>query len=209
MDARASCAAISSAAGLGETELLLDTMTWMMSFAIGANNARGSRRPALPNPRWLARGAGENAPPAEGLVYRRGSGTLRLRIMRRPSLRAIEKSVAKCTRCRCTTALNPVPGRATQGGSGVRRRAPGANDDVTGRPVVGAAVNLLNKSSRCKLRGSTSHLQRPPASTAGNRNPLPTRCCLYSPLVRQIEDKPKVMLRSGVRRATFSTNNTL
>jgi uracil-DNA glycosylase, family 4 len=79
--------------------------------------------------------------------------------------------------------------------------APGANEDETGRPFVGAAGQLLTKIlAAVELPREDVFIcnvlkHRPP----GNRNPLPDEVAACSPyLVRQLElIKPKVIVAFG------------
>ncbi len=191
---------------MGETELRLDTMTVDdVMRAIGAINAAGSQTPRVGESAndWRTV-LGENAAPAEGLEAAADDPELfDDDIMRLASLEAIEKSVAKCTRCRLyKTALNPVPGEGNpKAGLVCVGEAPGGTEDETGRPFVGAAGNLLDKIlAAVDLRREDVFIcnvlkHRPP----GNRNPLPDEVAACSPyLVRQIElIKPKVIVAFG------------
>jgi DNA polymerase len=127
------------------------------------------------------------------------------------SLDAIAKHVASCTRCPLySTALNPVPGEgsATAGLMCVGE-APGATEDETGRPFVGAAGQLLTKIlaaitfKREDVFICNVLKHRPP----GNRNPLPEEVKACSPyLIRQIElIRPRVILAFG----TFAAQTLL
>jgi DNA polymerase len=173
--------------------------------AIGAINAGGSKtaEPAESSGHWR-KVLSETAPSAGGLEAPADEPELfDDDIMRLASLKAIEKSVAKCTRCRLyKTALNPVPGEGNpKAGLVCVGEAPGANEDQTGRPFVGAAGNLLNKIlAAVELRREDVFIcnvlkHRPP----GNRNPLPDEVAACSPyLVRQLElIKPKVIVAFG------------
>ena len=168
---------------MGETELLLDSMTVEDAMhAIGAINARVS-----------------------------STGLFDDDVMRLNSLPAIEAAVAKCVRCALyKTATHPVPGE----GSPKARlvcvgEAPGANEDETGRPFVGAAGQLLTKIlAAVELPREDVFIcnvlkHRPP----GNRNPLSDEVAACSPyLVRQLElIKPKVIVAFG----TFAAQTLL
>ncbi|MDP9178241.1 MAG: uracil-DNA glycosylase [Gemmatimonadota bacterium] len=191
---------------MGETELLLDTMTVDdVMKAIGAINAGGSRSSGVEEPGsdWRAV-LGDKLAPTQGLEAPADStGLFDDDVMRLASLKAIEKSVAKCTRCRLyKTALNPVPGEGNPKAQLVCvGEAPGGREDETGRPFVGAAGNLLNKIlAAVELRREDVFIcnvlkHRPP----GNRNPLPDEVAACSPyLVRQLElIKPKVIVAFG------------
>jgi DNA polymerase len=119
------------------------------------------------------------------------------------SLDAIAKHVATCTRCPLySTAKNPVPGEGDPHAELMCvGEAPGATEDETGRPFIGAAGQLLTKIlaaidlPREKVYICNVLKHRPP----GNRNPLPEEVIACSPyLVRQIElIKPKVIIALG------------
>jgi DNA polymerase len=127
------------------------------------------------------------------------------------SLDAIAKHVASCTRCPLySTALNPVPGEGSPTAELMCvGEAPGATEDETGRPFVGAAGQLLTKIlAAISLRREDVFIcnvlkHRPP----GNRNPLPEEVKACSPyLVRQIElIRPRVIVAFG----TFAAQTLL
>ncbi|HEY0994823.1 MAG TPA: uracil-DNA glycosylase [Gemmatimonadaceae bacterium] len=119
--------------------------------------------------------------------------------------------VGGCTRCSLySTALNPVPGEGNPDADFmVVGEAPGASEDESGRPFVGAAGQLLTKIlGAIKLGREDVFIanvlkHRPP----GNRNPLPEEVAACSPyLLRQIElVRPKVILALG----TFAAQTLL
>ena len=79
-------------------------------------------------------------------------------------------TVATCTRCPLyATATNPVPGEGNPNADLMCvGEAPGANEDETGRPFVGAGRSTARQDSRrdqLRARGRL-HLQRPQASSA-------------------------------------------
>ena len=199
---------------MGETELLLDRMTVDdVMKAIGAIDARtaGEQSPDDSATDWRD-GLAEPPPSADGLDSPGdSSGLFDDDVMRLNSLNSIDAAVAKCTRCRLyKTATNPVPG---EGNPKARLvcvgEAPGANEDATGRPFVGAAGNLLTKIlaavdlTREEVFIVNVLKHRPP----GNRNPLPDEVAACSPyLVRQLEIiKPKVIVAFG----TFAAQTLL
>ena len=119
------------------------------------------------------------------------------------TLEEVAALVAHCQRCDLyRTALNPVPG---EGNPNARLmcigEAPGAKEDETGRPFVGAAGELLTKIlAAINLRRDEVFIanvlkHRPP----GNRNPLPQEVAACSPyLVRQVAlIRPKVIITFG------------
>ena len=127
------------------------------------------------------------------------------------SLDAIATHVASCTRCPLySTALNPVPGEGSStAGLMCVGEAPGATEDETGRPFVGAAGQLLTKIlAAINFKREDVFIcnvlkHRPP----GNRNPLPEEVKACSPyLIRQIElIRPRVILAFG----TFAAQTLL
>jgi DNA polymerase len=130
------------------------------------------------------------------------------------NLRTLEQivgHVAACTRCTLhSTATNPVPGEGNSDADFMCvGEAPGATEDETGRPFVGAAGQLLTKIlAAIELRREDVYIcnvlkHRPP----GNRNPRPEEVAACSPyLIRQIElIRPKVILALG----TFAAQTLL
>ena len=119
------------------------------------------------------------------------------------SLKAIAEKVADCRRCSLyTTAKNGVPGEGNPKARVVCvGEGPGANEDESGLPFVGAAGALLTKIlesvklSRDEVFITNVVKHRPP----GNRNPLPEEVEACSPyLIRQLElIKPKVIIAFG------------
>jgi len=127
------------------------------------------------------------------------------------TLDAIAKHVASCTRCPLySTATNPVPGEGNPNADFMCvGEAPGATEDETGRPFIGAAGQLLTKIlGAIDLKREDVFIcnvlkHRPP----GNRNPRPEEVIACSPyLLRQIElIQPKVILALG----TFAAQTLL
>jgi uracil-DNA glycosylase len=127
------------------------------------------------------------------------------------TLDEIAATVAGCQRCPLyATAINPVPGEGNPNADLVCvGEAPGANEDETGRPFVGAAGQLLTKIlAAIKLAREDVFIcnvlkHRPP----GNRNPKPDEVEACSPyLVRQLElIRPKVIVAFG----TFAAQTLL
>jgi uracil-DNA glycosylase family 4 len=128
-----------------------------------------------------------------------------------PSLDAIADMVRRCTRCPLhQTAIQGVPGEGNPHARFVvAGEAPGATEDETGRPFVGAAGQLLTKIlAAINLRREDVFIcnvikHRPP----GNRNPLPNEIAACSPyLIRQLElIQPGVILALG----TFAAQTLL
>jgi len=127
------------------------------------------------------------------------------------TLEEIAQKVKECRRCPLyATATHPVPGEGNpQADLVCVGEAPGANEDATGRPFVGAAGQLLTKilaaidlpREEVFIVNVLKH--RPP----GNRNPRPEEVEACSPyLVRQLEViKPKVIVAFG----TFAAQTLL
>ncbi len=215
---------------LGESELILDSMTVEEALrtigAVGRSDrgrAPASARdladagdwravlasPALPEPVHDAR---ETHSP--GLVVDGGTDELfNSDIMRHTSLKTIAAAVEACTRCPLyKTANNGVPG---EGNAKARLvcvgEAPGATEDETGLPFVGAAGGLLTKIlgavnlTREEVFITNVVKHRPP----GNRNPTPNEIEACSPyLVRQLElIKPKVIVAFGTFAAQTLLNS--
>jgi uracil-DNA glycosylase len=131
------------------------------------------------------------------------------------SLDKIAARVASCTLCPLhSTATNPVPGEGNPNADFMCvGEAPGATEDQTGRPFVGAAGQLLTKIlAAIDFKREDVYIcnvlkHRPP----GNRNPLPDEVKACSPyLIRQIElIRPKVILALGTFAAQTLLNTTL
>ncbi len=131
------------------------------------------------------------------------------------SLETLASHIATCTRCPLhSTATNPVPGEGNPNADFMCvGEAPGATEDQTGRPFVGAAGQLLTKIlaaidfKREDVFICNVLKHRPP----GNRNPLPDEVKACSPyLIRQIElIRPKVILALGTFAAQTLLNTTL
>ncbi len=115
----------------------------------------------------------------------------------------IARTVQQCTRCPLyRTATNAVPGEGNPNADFVVvGEAPGADEDASGRPFVGASGQLLTKIlgainlAREDVFICNVVKHRPP----GNRNPTPDEVEACSPyLARQLElVRPKVILTVG------------
>ena len=131
------------------------------------------------------------------------------------SLDAVAASVASCTRCALySTAVNPVPGEGNPNADLMCvGEAPGAAEDQSGRPFIGAAGQLLTKilaaihMPRDQVYICNVLKHRPP----DNRNPLPQEVTACSPyLLRQIElVRPKVIIALGTFAAQTLLNSPL
>ena len=211
---------------LGETELLLDSMTVEDALrtigAVGRGRVAETARPrdaavsSSGDWRTVLGSTSETAPrqdtAASGLTAGTTSDELfNSDIMRLNSLKTIADAVESCTRCPLyKTANKGVPGAGDPKAKLVCvGEAPGANEDETGLPFVGAAGNLLTKIlaavdlTREEVFISNVVKHRPP----GNRNPTPEEIAACSPyLVRQLQlIKPKVILALG----TFAAQTLL
>jgi DNA polymerase len=216
---------------LGESEMMLDSMTVEEALRALGVVARGG---AKPTPRELASsqttddwravlGAREPvrapeprvmetpAAPAGLTVAGENDELFDSEIMRHASLSSIATAVEQCTRCPLyKTANKGVPG---EGDPRARLvcvgEAPGASEDETGLPFVGAAGQLLTKIllavdlKREDVFITNVVKHRPP----GNRNPMPNEIEACSPyLIRQLElIQPKVIVAFG----TFAAQTLL
>jgi uracil-DNA glycosylase family 4 len=164
-------------------------------------------KPAKPTPPEPARSDAES-----GLTVGTPSGELFGGAMAAlDSLDKLAAHVASCTRCPLySTATNPVPGEGNPNADFMCvGEAPGATEDETGRPFVGAAGQLLTKIlAAIDFKREDVYIcnvlkHRPP----GNRNPRPEEVTACSPyLIRQIElIRPKVILALG----TFAAQTLL
>lgn len=127
------------------------------------------------------------------------------------SLQDVAEATRGCTRCPLyATATNAVPGEGNPNADlMIVGEAPGATEDETGRPFVGAAGQLLTKIIGAINLGREDVFianvlkHRPP----GNRNPKPDEVVACSPyLLRQIElVQPRVILALG----TFAAQTLL
>jgi uracil-DNA glycosylase len=161
-----------------------------------------------------ATGAGPGAP-AASFSPTTAAGSAADSVAALDSLEAIAAHVASCTRCPLhSTAKHPVPGEGNAHAELMCvGEAPGATEDETGRPFVGAAGQLLTKileaislpREQVYICNVLKH--RPP----GNRNPLPEEVTACSPyLIRQIElIKPKVIIALGSFAAQTLLKTTL
>jgi DNA polymerase len=120
-----------------------------------------------------------------------------------PSLEAVAAMIAACRKCPlCQGRRNTVPGEGhPRAGLMLVGEGPGATEDETGRPFVGAAGELLNTIlASIELPRETVYIAnivkcRPPQ----NRKPLPEEAAACIPyLHRQIAlVRPKVLLALG------------
>ncbi len=127
------------------------------------------------------------------------------------SIDSVAKAISVCTACGLHAgAKNPVPGEGNPHARFVCvGEAPGATEDETGRPFVGAAGQLLTKIlaainlPREEVFICNVLKHRPP----GNRNPAPEEIKACSPfLLRQLELlQPRVILALG----TFAAQTLL
>jgi uracil-DNA glycosylase len=215
----------------GETELVLDGMTVEdVMRIVGAREVtppvapRASRPVAAPAATELERipeaaivaDARRATPDGVGVgtpivVGKAGSDLFVGPIAKLDSLEAIAAHAAACKRCPLwSTATNCVPGEGSANAQLVCvGEAPGEQEDLSGRPFVGRAGQLLTKIlAAIDLKREDVFIcnvlkHRPP----GNRNPLPDEVTACSPyLVRQIElIRPRVVLAFG----TFAAQTLL
>ena len=187
------------------------------SPAPGAATPEATRRgrpPAAAPP-----GAGAAIPgidaPAGFSVGEASAGLFGSAFAKLDSLAAIAESARECTRCPLyASATNAVPGEGNPDADLVCvGEAPGENEDLQGKPFVGASGQLLTKILAAINLGRDDVFianvlkHRPP----GNRNPRPDEVTACSPyLVRQLElIRPKVILCFGTFAAqTLLNTNT-
>lgn len=181
----------------GETELVLDGMTVEdVMRIVGAKETVRTRPPVVER---------AVAPPAPSREESVGP------FARLDSLEAVAAHAAACKRCPLSsTATNCVPGEGSAQAQLVCvGEAPGEQEDLSGRPFVGRAGQLLTKIlAAIDLKREDVFIcnvlkHRPP----GNRNPAPDEVTACSPyLIRQIElIRPKVILAFG----TFAAQTLL
>ena len=205
---------------MGEVDLVLDTMS--VDDVLKVVGGVSKEVPPVLRPVNIVPSSGATRippespllPPADlppGITVGKPAALAFDNIAQLQSLDAIAEVVRQCTRCPLhLTAKNAVPG---EGHSQARfvcvGEAPGATEDETGRPFVGAAGQLLTKIlAAIDLRREDVFIcnvmkHRPP----GNRNPMPNEIAACSPyLVRQLElIKPGVILALG----TFAAQTLL
>lgn len=191
----------------GETELVLDGMTVEdVMRIVGARQVPVERPMEQPLVRPAERVVEPPKPvPVEGPTASVGP------FSKLDSLEAVAAHAAACKRCPLwSTATNCVPGEGSPQAQLVCvGEAPGEQEDLSGRPFVGRAGQLLTKIlAAIDLKREDVFIcnvlkHRPP----GNRNPAPDEVTACSPyLVRQIElIRPRVVLAFG----TFAAQTLL
>ena len=172
---------------LGETEIVLDTLTRAEALALARAGRSGEAAPAASPP---APGGGELP-----VVYEE-----------------LEEVALGCTRCGLARTRTQVVFS-----DGVRDarlvvvgEAPGANEDATGLPFVGAAGRFLDALLACvdlSRRDSVYICNVLKCRPPGNRNPLPDEIEACSPFLRrQIElVAPRALLAVGTFAAQLLT----
>jgi len=186
-----------------------ETADWREALRATGAKPSGSQSSAGSPPAPGAPVSAADLPP--GLVVAKPAAPGVTDIDSAPSLDAIADMVRRCTRCPLhQTAIQGVPGEGNPNARFVVvGEAPGATEDETGRPFVGAAGQLLTKIlAAINLRREDVFIcnvikHRPP----GNRNPLPNEIAACSPyLIRQLElIRPGVILALG----TFAAQTLL
>jgi DNA polymerase len=164
-----------------------------------------------------AAGGAIGGEPAQGLVVGQRTREGRSPLAQFESLDAVAQAIAACKACGLhSTALQPVPGEGNpKAGFVCVGEAPGASEDESGRPFVGAAGQLLTKILEAiQFKREDVFIcnvlkHRPP----GNRNPSPDEITACSPfLLRQLELlQPKVILALGnfAAQTLLQTNTPL
>jgi uracil-DNA glycosylase family 4 len=198
-----------SAPGSTERAPAPNTSDWREALRASGATPEPSRPTPTPPPAPPPAGPMTDLPP--GLVVAKPSAPGVTDISTAASLDVIADMVRRCTRCPLhQTAIQGVPGEGNPDARFVVvGEAPGATEDETGRPFVGAAGQLLTKIlAAINLRREDVFIcnvikHRPP----GNRNPLPNEIAACSPyLIRQLElIRPGVILALG----TFAAQTLL
>ncbi|HEY8469092.1 MAG TPA: uracil-DNA glycosylase [Longimicrobiales bacterium] len=186
---------------LGDERLFLETLTREDVWALLAS--RAPARPARPGPARAVparQGAEARVEAAAAAGATAGPGTHERGA---PTLDAVRQEALACTRCRLHQGRRTVvfgegdPKAAVM----VVGEAPGAEEDRTGRPFVGAAGKLLDRLllsagfPRASVYICNVLKCRPP----GNRDPRPDEIASCSPyLERQLElVAPRALLAVG------------
>jgi uracil-DNA glycosylase len=211
-------------ADLGGGELYLDTLGREEALTLTVRGrAAGFPRTSPPSGaaeagRPGAGGAGSKGAPAAGLVPPAapfgaapagGEGTLPVLPTSYPELR--DEALA-CTRCRLSESRTQVvfSDGVVDARLVVVGEAPGANEDATGLPFVGAAgqfLDLLLASVGLSRKESVYICNVLKCRPPGNRNPLPDEIGSCSPyLIRQLElVAPEALLAVGTFAAQALT----
>ena len=118
------------------------------------------------------------------------------------ALREVARRVAACEKCKYLPDQNPVPGEGNPDAQIMFvGEAPGAKENETGRPFVGAAGQFLNEmlESIGLERGDVFIANVIKYQPPGNRDPLPDEVALQLPfLLKQIAIiKPKLICFLG------------
>lgn len=104
------------------------------------------------------------------------------------ALREVAKRVAACERCRYVAGQKPVPGEGNPDAQVMFvGEAPGAKENETGRPFVGAAGQFLNEllNSIGLERGDVFIANVIKYQPPGNRDPLPDEIALQLPFLKK------------------------
>jgi DNA polymerase len=205
----------------GETELVLDGMTVEdVMRIVGARDLVLAPAPIAPPVERVERVERVVEPPppvseisamAPIVVGKSAADLFAGPFAKLDSLEAIAAHATACKRCDLwKTATQCVPGEGSPQAQLVCvGEAPGEQEDLSGRPFVGKAGQLLTKIlAAIELKREDVFIcnvlkHRPP----GNRNPLPDEVTACSPyLIRQIElIRPRVILAFG----TFAAQTLL
>jgi DNA polymerase len=177
------------------------------------NAERGTRNPEparSAEPKWK-----KDAPPIPGsglTVHPPDHGLLGDAVSRLETLDQLGRMVSGCQKCvLCQTRTNTVVGEGNPSAQLMCvGEGPGATEDETGRPFVGAAGQLLDQIlSAIECPRETVYIAnivkcRPP----GNRKPLPDEATSCLPFLhRQIAlIRPKVLLALGSTAAEWLLN---
>jgi uracil-DNA glycosylase len=187
---------------VGERELYLDGLTREQALALARASRAGAAERAF-------RAAMPPAPARESARPQKGAASL-------PTLPAsyeeLRETALACTRCRLADTRTQVvfSDGAVDARLVVVGEAPGANEDATGLPFVGAAgkfLDLLLRTVDLSRQDSVYICNVLKCRPPGNRNPLPDEIEACSPyLKKQLElIRPEALLAVGSFAAQLLT----
>jgi uracil-DNA glycosylase family 4 len=190
---------------MGATELFLDGLTRdeALALARAARDARGRAAPVAPTPESAASTPG--AAPDPGPAARsEGAGDPRGLAVLPDSYDEVRRIALECTRCRLSETRTQVvfSDGVVDARLVVVGEAPGANEDATGLPFVGAAgkyLDLLLRSVALSREDSVYICNVIKCRPPGNRNPNPDEIEACAPfLQKQLElIRPQALLAVG------------
>ncbi|MEQ1856413.1 MAG: uracil-DNA glycosylase [Longimicrobiales bacterium] len=194
---------------LGESEVVLEGMTRTEALALARAAGSATSQPEPPPQRGSTSAAKAPAPPAASktaakTAAKTGAPPPAALPVLPASYAELREVALSCTRCRLSGSRTQVV--FSDGVPDARLvvvgEAPGANEDATGLPFVGAAgkfLDLLLRSVGLSREESVYICNVLKCRPPGNRNPLPDEIELCSPfLEKQIElIRPEAVLAVG------------